>query len=228
MHLVERAAVGPAHAHHRCAFHTAWGAGDMPAFDQLTLPTPRLLLRPLREADAPFVFALFTDAQFMRFGTTPPFAAIEEAHALVARDIAAMAAGERIRLGIERWEDRTLIGMCTLFRLDAQCHSAELGYGLLSHAWGKGYMHESLVALLDHGFSELALNRVEADIDPRNTDSARSLARLGFTKEGQLRESCIISGMLSDSARYGLLRREWDIQVERPALPSATISQPTQ
>ena len=183
----------------------------MPAFDQLTLPTRRLLLRPLRQADAPFVFALFTDARFMRFGATPPFAAIDEALALIARDIAAMAAGERIRLGIERRADQALIGMCTLFKLDAQCRSAELGYGLLSGAWGQGYMHEALYALLDHGFSELHLNRVEAEIDPHNTDSARSLERMGFTKEGQLRESCITNGVLTDSARYGLLRREWKI-----------------
>jgi RimJ/RimL family protein N-acetyltransferase len=181
----------------------------MHAFDQLTLPTPRLLLRPLRASDAPFVFALFTDAQFMRFGATSPFTAIDEAQALIARDIAAMVSGERIRLGIERQDDRALIGMCTLFKLDAQCRSAELGYGLLSGAWGQGYMHEALCALLDYGFSELHLNRVEADIDPNNTDSARSLVRIGFTKEGQLRESSITNGVLTDSARYGLLRREW-------------------
>ena len=181
----------------------------MPTFETLRLPTPRLLLRPLREADAPCVLALFTDGKFMRFGTTPPFAAIDEAHALIARDIAAMAAGERLRLGIERREDQALIGICTLFKLDAACRSAELGYGLISNAWGQGYMHEALIALLDYGFSELQLNRVEADIDPHNTDSARSLERIGFTKEGQLRESCVTRGVLTDSARYGLLQREW-------------------
>ena len=37
----------------------------------------------------------------------------------------------------------------------------------------------------------------------------RRLERMGFTKEGQLRESCIANGVLTDSARYGLLRREW-------------------
>jgi ribosomal-protein-alanine N-acetyltransferase len=43
------------------------------------------------------------------------------------------------------------------------------------------------VVLLNYGFSELNLNRVEADIDPRNINSARSLERIGFTKEGHLR-----------------------------------------
>ena len=181
----------------------------MPDFSHLTLQTQRLCLRPLREADAAFVFTLFTDAKFMQFGTTPPFSNLDEAQALIARDTAAMASGERLRLGIERLGDQTLIGLGTLFKFDTECRSAEIGYGLISHAWGKGYMHEALVALLRYGFLELQLNRIEADIDPRNTASAKSQTRCGFMQEGLLRESCMVNGELTDSARYGLLHREW-------------------
>jgi ribosomal-protein-alanine N-acetyltransferase len=83
---------------------------------------------------------------------------------------------------------------------------------------GRGYTQEALVALLDYGFSELNLNRVEADIDPRNIGSAKSLERVGFTKEGHLRENCIVNGELTDRALYGLLRREWKVGVN--AAPS--------
>jgi RimJ/RimL family protein N-acetyltransferase len=70
-------------------------------------------------------------------------------------------------------------------------------------------MQEALGALLDFGFGELDLNRIEADIDPRNSASARTLERLGFTKEGYLRERWIVGEEVSDTAIYGLLRREW-------------------
>ena len=70
-------------------------------------------------------------------------------------------------------------------------------------------MNEALTALLDHGFSELALNRVEADVDPRNTASIKCLARLGFAYEGLLRQRWIVGGEVSDSAIYGLLCEEW-------------------
>jgi RimJ/RimL family protein N-acetyltransferase len=181
----------------------------MPAFDRVRLPTSRLLLRPLQPVDAPFVLALFSDAGFMKFGTTAPFVSIDEADALIERDRRAMAAGERIRLGIERVADGSLIGICTLFDLDAQSRKAEIGYGLLTHALGQGYMHEALLALLAYGFLELGLNRVQAEIDPDNIDSARSLQRLGFVKEGQLRESCVVNGVVCDCALFGLLRRDW-------------------
>lgn len=189
----------------------------MPTFNHVALQTRRLLLRPLREADAPFLLALFSDARFMQYGTTPPWQSMDEAHAMIERDVKAMASGERIRLGIERTEDQTLLGLCTLFNLNEQCRMAEIGYGLASGTWGKGYMNEALGALLEYGFSELKLNRVEADIDPRNIDSAKSLERIGFTKEGLLRESCIVNGVLTDSARYGLLRREWNKRNENAA-----------
>ncbi|MFM0645220.1 GNAT family protein [Paraburkholderia bryophila] len=182
---------------------------NSPAFSEITLQTNRLLLRPLRDRDAPSVLAIFSDQNFMQFGTTPLWDSIDQAHAMINRDIKAMAANERIRLGVERIEDEALIGICTLFDWNKECRSAEVGYGLVSDAWGRGYMHEALVALLNYGFSELDLNRVEADIDPRNINSARSLERIGFTKEGHLRESCVVNGVLTDSALYGLLRREW-------------------
>ena len=194
----------------------------MPTFDHVALQTRRLLLRPLREADAPSLLALFSDAKFMQYGTTPPWQSMDEAHAMINRDVKAMASGERLRLGIERAEDQTLLGICTLFDLNEQCRMAEVGYGLGSGAWGKGYMNEALGALLEYGFSELKLNRVEADIDPRNIDSAKSLERIGFTKEGLLRESCIVNGVLTDSARYGLLRSEWNQRNENAA-PSETF-----
>jgi RimJ/RimL family protein N-acetyltransferase len=53
------------------------------------------------------------------------------------------------------------------------------------------------------------LNRVEADIDPRNLASAKSLERLGFTREGFLRERWIVDGVVSDTALYGLLQGVW-------------------
>ena len=73
------------------------------------------------------------------------------------------------------------------------------------------YMNEALLRLLEFGFTELDLNRVEGDVDPRNVASAKSLERLGFKREGLLRERWIVGGEVSDTALYGLLRSEWRI-----------------
>jgi ribosomal-protein-alanine N-acetyltransferase len=184
-------------------------SGGGPGFDRLTLATARLQLRPLQAPDAPALFTIFSDPSVMRYWSGPPWPSIDTATELIASDGKAMAEGSYLRLGLERLADQSLIGVCTLFALAPQCRRAEVGYALAAQAWGCGYMDEALRALLHHGFSALALNRVEADIDPRNQASARSLERLGFKKEGHLRERWIVAGEVSDTALYGLLRSDW-------------------
>ena len=181
----------------------------MPVFGQLILTTARLKLRPLVESDAGPLFAIFSDARVMRYWSSAPWTAIERAHEMIARDTAALAAGEHLRLGMETLDAGRLIGHCSLFGFNAQCQRCDIGYGMAFEAWGHGYMHEALTAVLNYGFAELALNRVEADVDPRNLASAKALERLGFQNEGLLRERWVVDGEVSDSGIYGLLRRDW-------------------
>ena len=180
----------------------------MQAFENLPLHTARLALRPLRETDAEALFAIFSDERVMRYWSTPAWTSREPARDMIAADLA-QTTRDHLRLGIELAENGILLGTCSLFSINYTCRRAEVGYGLGSFAWGHGYMHEALRTLLDFGFGELDLNRIEADIDPRNSASARTLERLGFTREGYLRERWIVGGEVSDTALYGLLRREW-------------------
>ena len=186
----------------------------MPAFDQIVIITERLKLRPLAASDAEALFAIFSDARVMRYWSCAPWRSIDQAHEMIAKDSTALAAGEHVRLGMETLDDARLIGHCSLFNFNAQCQRAEMGYGMAFDAWGHGYMHEALTAVLNYGFSELSLNRVEADIDPRNVASAKSLERLGFQREGFLRERWVVDGEVSDSGLYGLLRRDWRARTE--------------
>lgn len=174
------------------------------------LHTARLKLRPLQFSDAEAMLRIFSDPEVMRYWSTPPWDSIDEAHKILERDRKAMPAGEHVRLGIEIAKTGEFIGMCSLFDFDKQSQRCMLGYGMSRDHWGSGYMHEALVALIDHAFSEeLDFRRIEADIDPRNSRSAKSLERLGFVKEGRLRERWKVGEEISDSDLYGLLRRDW-------------------
>ncbi len=185
------------------------GVAPPRSFAGLTLETERLTLRPFVESDAEALFEIFRDAEVTRYWSTPPWESLEPAHRQIARDRSAMAAGEFLRLGLVRRSDARLVGMCTLFAFHDQCRRAELGYGLAREAWGGGVMSEALTALLDHAFGALGLHRVEADTDTRNAASCRMLERLGFVREGTLRERWIVAGEISDTAFYGVLASDW-------------------
>ncbi len=70
-------------------------------------------------------------------------------------------------------------------------------------------MREALGVLITRAFDGMGLRRLEAEVDPRNAASDRLLARLGFTREGLLRQRWFSKGESKDTHIHGLLRHEW-------------------
>ncbi len=172
---------------------------------------PRVRLRRFDEADVPSLFALYSSGEVTRFLARPRMKEVGEAQEMWKRIEAAYADGSSVQLAIERKSDGAFLGACLLFNIVVgRAARAEIGYSLLPEHWRQGYLAEALPALIDHAFGAMQLSRLEADIDPDNTASARVLERLGFRREGLLRERWLVNGAPSDSAMYGLLRAEWN------------------
>ena len=187
--------------------------------DSKTLPiitTERVVLRWVSENDIDSLYEVFSDPQVMRYWATPPYTTREAAVEL-QREIASGNENETmIKWGLALRDSDRLIGTTTLFNLNLDNGRAEIGYALGRAHWGKGYMNEALQGLLTHAFEVMQLRRLEADVDPRNAGSIRTLERLGFQKEGFLRERWHVNGEIQDALFYGLLRREWIKSVQNP------------
>jgi RimJ/RimL family protein N-acetyltransferase len=177
------------------------------------LTTERLVLRETADRDVEAVFAMESDSVAMRYWSRPPIREIAEARASVERARGLFAARAALRWSITHPEDDRMVGHLSLFNFSEQSGRADIGYGLVREHWGRGLMHEALTAVVDFAFGPLGLRRLEADIDPRNQASLRVLERLGFTREGLLRERWQVGDEISDTAFLGLLAREWR---ERP------------
>jgi RimJ/RimL family protein N-acetyltransferase len=174
-----------------------------------TLTGARVRLRWLTESDTDALYEVFSNEEVMRYGSRPPFESREDARELVARIERCFSDKSLFQWGIADVRDDQVLGTCTLFSVDARHLRAELGYALGRASWGKGIMREALDVLLRYAFETLGLRRLEADVDPRNAASIRSLERLGFVREGYLRERWFLGGETQDALFYGLLRREW-------------------
>jgi RimJ/RimL family protein N-acetyltransferase len=182
----------------------------MPDLTAVTLATERLLLRWMDERDVAAHYAVFSDPQVTRYWSRGPWTDIAQSAEAIAATMAAYADGSGLRLGIELRTTGELIGNVSLHHFVDASRRCEIGYALGSKHWGQGYVTEALEAMIRHGFDTLGLNRIEADIDPRNIGSARVLEKLGFRKEGHMPERWIVGGETADTAFYGLLRRYWD------------------
>ncbi len=174
-----------------------------------TLHTARLLLRPFTEADTDAIFALLSNPRVLRYWDAPPWKTRAQAARFIARCKQSEEDGSRVPLAMMRNLDNAFIGWCSLQNVDAVYRSALLGYCLDEPAWGQGFATEAASALLDWAFSNMNLIRIQSEADTRNAASDRVLQKLGFMREGTLRENCIVDGEVSDSWIYGLLKREW-------------------
>lgn len=110
---------------------------------------------------------------------------------------------------VDRASDGAFIGWCGLTGWNPDFRSASLGYLFDTAAWGHGYTTETAHAVLRWAFDTLDPNRVQTETDTRNAASARVLEKLGFVREGALRESYVVNGVVCDSWVFGLLRGEW-------------------
>jgi ribosomal-protein-alanine N-acetyltransferase len=179
----------------------------MSVFSPVTLATSRLTLRFLSAADRDPLFALFSDPETMRYWSSAPWEQAQQAAACIEDTLSGYEQGSMLRLGMEL--DGQLAGTVTLYAFDRQNKRCDIGYLLGRQYWGRGYMQEALQCVLDYAFGPLQLRRIEADIDPRNTASAKLLTRLRFQHEGHLRERWLVNGEVCDSDVFGLLRADW-------------------
>ena len=180
-----------------------------PSLSTPTLHTARLHLRPFDDADADDLFALHSNADVLRYWDSPPWTERARAVQFIAACRRIAQEGDGVRLAVDRVSDGAFIGWCSLRRWNPEYRSAALGHCYREEAWGHGYATEAAHALLRWAFDTLDLNRVQAETDTRNIGSARVLEKLGFVREGTLREDCVVNGDVSDSWVYGLLKREW-------------------
>ena len=175
-----------------------------------TINTSRLSLRSMSAEDVDDFYTIYSNLEVMRYWSTPPLANRDAASKLINEIRDGFARRELLKWGIALLTDDTLIGTVTLFHPDFTHRRAEIGYALGRAHWRRGYMRETLRAVLDYAFSVLDLHRIEADVDPRNTASVRTLERLGFQREGYLRERWQVNGEIQDALFYGLLRPDWE------------------
>jgi len=172
------------------------------------LHTPRLVLRAPVDADADLVFRIQSDLRVNRYLGRPPDRAVDDSAKRVAAMIAALRDGTGIRWIVCLREDGTAIGTGGLWRWVREHRLAEVGYDLLPQHWGRGYMPEAVRAMVRYGFATLRLHRIEANVDPANVASVRLLEKVGFRREGVLRENWLHDGEFTHSAIYGMLAGE--------------------
>ena len=107
------------------------------------------------------------------------------------------------------WFKETMIGFIALHDISKNSKSASISYAMGAAFRGKGIMTKACSAIIDYGFNVMDLNRISIGADIQNIPSRKIPEKLGFIKEGILRDLYKSKDGFRDAVQYSMLKREW-------------------
>jgi ribosomal-protein-alanine N-acetyltransferase len=171
--------------------------------------TERLFLRKISLKDAESLFQYWSDPDVTKYLNVNTFRNIKQANNMIRLLNGLYKNGEGIRWAITIKKDNTVIGTCGYNNWFKRSSRGEIGYEIGKKYWGNGYASEAIKEILNYGFKKMNLNRIEAFTVPEAIPSIKLLEKLGFKKEGLLKEFGYWNGKYWDENIYALLKKDW-------------------
>ncbi|PAD68674.1 GNAT family N-acetyltransferase [Bacillus sp. 7586-K] len=172
-----------------------------------TLETDRLILREMTKEDAEGIFTCFSNEDVTRYYGQETLEKIEQAEKIVDFYSKSYSEKRGIRWGIERRGTKGIIGTIGFNAWLPKHKRAEIGYELHPDYWRNGYTLEAVLKVISYGFEKLDLTRIGAVVFIENKASNNLLEKVGFQKEGVLRDYMYQNGKAYDTYVYSLLRK---------------------
>lgn len=162
------------------------------------IESERLLLRKLEMTDADDMFEYASEPVVSRFMPWQAHQTTNDTREFISFIRQGYEDNKKLTWAIELKSENKMIGTIDFVSWLQKRHRAEVGYTLSHHYWGQGLMLEAAETLIDFGFKEMDLIKVEAPIMLDNTQSQRVAEKLGMIREGVLRKHMIIKGESGD------------------------------
>jgi ribosomal-protein-alanine N-acetyltransferase len=168
------------------------------------LTTPRLRLRQFREDDVEAMHGCFTNVESMRYWNTPLHTKRIESERAVRRFIDCTPSYYRFWAVADKTTDRCL-GFVNYHDGHIRSKRAAIGYIVDPAHRRQGVATEAVSAMIRFCFQDLGLHRLQAFIHPDNAPSLKLIEKLGFRREGLLRENLRVSDEWRDDLLYARL-----------------------
>ena len=180
--------------------------------------TRRLMIRPFRRRDV----GPLHDAINVSLADLQPWLPWVEgydrgtAQRFVRESVSAWAERRAYAFTVRTIEDPNRhIGNVSIWPTSSQNSIGEVGYWIRSDETGHGYGAEATTRAVQVGFEEMRLHKVQLRIAIGNTRSEQIAKRLGFVREGTLRDEVKVGDRWLDHTVWSLLESEWWAQRDR-------------
>jgi RimJ/RimL family protein N-acetyltransferase len=169
-----------------------------------------IYLRAMERADAPTFISYISDPEIRRFLRAYRPIGLAEEEAFIDQ---ATRDKDGLALAIVLRQDDRVIGMTGLNQMDYRNRHCAFGITIGDTSeWGKGHGTEATRLVVGHAFETLNLNRVWLHVYEYNPRGMRAYEKVGFRREGVLRQDTYRDGRYWDTIVMGVLREEWEAQ----------------
>lgn len=162
------------------------------------LPGPSVDLRAIEPSDIPLLALWLNDIDF-----NGEFERFDQAS---VRELETDVLGGDVGWLIVQKKDGSPVGFVNHGRAAGRTW---IGYALVPGERGHGYASEAVQLLVDYLFLHRDISRIQAETHPDNRASGRVLERVGFRREGRLRQVTFSRGVWRDTVLYSIVRDDW-------------------
>ncbi len=175
------------------------------------LKTERLLLRDITLTDLHNIHSLHSIPETDQYNTLGIPKNIGETEEYVHDWISKNNELPRVKyvLALELLDSNKFIGLFGINIGKEKYKNAEIWYKIDKDYWNKGYTTEAVRSILNYGFNDLNLHRIEAGCATENVASIRVLEKVGMKREGMKRKNLPIRGHWKDNYFYGILEEDF-------------------
>ena len=173
------------------------------------IETKNLILESFTIQDAEELFKIRSDDRVTKYLDRDNHKTVQESKTMIQMMIQSYKDKGGINWIIRKKASFEVAGYIGFWNLIRENVRAEIGYVLKPEYWGKGYMSEALLKVLEYGFNEFKLHSILANVNPQNKRSIKILEKFGFKKEAHFREDFLYNGKYLDSEIYCLLETDF-------------------
>lgn len=174
------------------------------------LETERLLLRKITAGDAAAIYAYGSDAEVAKYVMWDRHETLADSEGFVQFVLQKYAMGDVAPWGIVYKETGALIGTIDFVSWQPAQRVAEIGYVVSRDYWGQGIVTEAAAKLVEFGFTQMDVVRIQARCFAQNIGSARVMEKVGMSYEGTMRQSIFSKGAHQDVKMYAILRDDYE------------------
>jgi len=176
----------------------------------MKIVTERLCLRDVTEKDYDFIYELDNNEFIQRYesDTMPTKEEIDKKFSKILESISTTPR-TYYSLIITRLSDLAPVGRVVLWEIGSSIKEWEMGWDVHPDYIGNGYAPEAAKALLEFAFNELAVHRIQALCNDKNSNSEKVMIKIGMIKEGTCRGVRFLNNCWYGSHIYSLLDSEF-------------------